>query len=606
MRRQFRQRLRLLGAKLGLERDWYLILVAAIIGLVMGNVAIAFIWPLHWIEDNATRLSRQQLLWLIPTLPIAGALITGVLVHWIRGIGTGPGVAAVMYNIHRRQSKLPLKLGVRKWLASTATIGSGGSAGAEGPIVTIGAVIGSNVAQLLRVNPQNTATLLGCGAAGGLAAVFNAPIAGIFFVMEILLRDFSLRTFTPIVIAAVIASAWARGFLGDGAIFSISENFREMMETSADLTLLQMPNFVLLGALSGIAAAVFTRVFFYTEKLFAGIRAHAILKPAIGGAILGLLGLGSFLLIPGQDHSMPWFFGNGYPVIRDLLDPGWYMNGDGELNATRALLVALVTLGVLKALATCLTLSSGGAGGMFAPSLLIGATIGGTMGTVVNSFDFLPAASPAVYALVGMAAMVASTTHAPLTAILIVYEITQSYEIILPLMLTAVISTIVSRLMYRESVYTVKLSAQGVRLGAMSDLTILRRLLVRNVPLMPAITVNTDDSAQRLLDLSERHAVTDFVVTDDHGTYIGLVTHTDLQSALVFREAIPLLQVHELQRSDLPTVSSDDPLDLVLDKFAKLDVQSLPVLDDNDSGRVIGLITRSRLMTVYQHELSRD
>ncbi|MCA9296304.1 MAG: chloride channel protein, partial [Phycisphaerales bacterium] len=601
------QWLRRLGAKLGLERDWYLILVAAVIGLVMGNVAIAFISPLHWLEERATEIPAEWLIVLIPTVPILGALISGMLLNFVRltdGSVGGPGVATVLYSIHRRQAQLPIRLGVRKWLASTATIGLGGSAGAEGPIVTIGSVIGSNVARLMRVNPQNTATLLGCGAAGGLAAVFNAPIAGIFFVMELLLRDFSLRTFTPIVIAAVIASAWARAYLGGDAIFSLSPDFRELIATSPELTLPQLPNFILLGVITGLAAAAFIFAFHITRSFFGKMRLHPVFKPAVGAVALGVLGLGFYLLTTKQ--AVPAFYGNGYSVIRDLLDPAWYHSEDGVLRSWHSLFGLLVALGVLKAIATCLTLGSGGAGGMFAPSLFMGAAIGGALGTIVNHVELLPAANPAVYAIVGMAAMVASTTHAPLTAILIVYEVTQSYEIILPLMLTAVIALIVGRLVFRDSVYMIELRTHGIRLGAMSDLTILRRLLVQNVPLVPALTVHSDDSAQRLLDLSERHAVTDFVVTNERNQYVGLVTHTDLQAALVFREAIPLLQVNELQRGDLPTVSPDESLDVVLDKFAKFDVQSLAVLEDGGDGKILGLITRSRLMNIYQHELSRE
>ncbi|MEE8155014.1 MAG: chloride channel protein, partial [Phycisphaerales bacterium] len=255
--------------------------------------------------------------------------------------------------------------------------------------------------------------------------------------------------------------------------------------------------------------------------------------------------------------------------------------------------------------ATCLTIGSGGSGGVFAPSLLLGAGVGGAFGTLVQTLWF-PEASPAHYALVGMAAVVAATTHAPLTAILIVYEITGSYQIILPLMLAAVISTIVSQLNSRQSIYTLKLARRGVHIGGLSDLTILRRLSVEDVPLVHPVLVHPDESAQRLLDLSEQQAVNDFVVVDENDRYAGLVTAADLKEALLYREAIPLLQVNELQRSDLPTVASDDTLDLVLDKFSKYDVQSLAVLDEAKDGAVLGLITRDRLMREYQRALSKD
>ena len=266
----------------------------------------------------------------------------------------------------------------------------------------------------------------------------------------------------------------------------------------------------------------------------------------------------------------------------------------------------LMLLVVLKPIATCLTIGSGGSGGFFAPSLLLGAAIGGAFGTVVEGLGWAPSANPAHYAVVGMAAMVAIVLHAPLTAILIVYEITQSYEIILPLMFTAIIATIMGRLISPESMYTTQLARLGVRIGVMSDLTILRRLSVDDVVLVPPVLVHPGDSAQHLLDLIEERSVTDFVVIDDRGHYVGLVTGADLREILVYREAIPLLQVHELQRSNLPTVSPHDTLDIVLDKFSRHDVHSLAVLDDTGKDDVRGLITRSNLMQRYQHALSRD
>ncbi len=595
------QRLRRFIAKLGFERDWYLVLVAALIGVVMSGVAIAFIMPLRALENLGDRIDAGPLLYLlVPLVPVVGALLAGLLIHLMPTEMRGPGVSTVMYAVYRKKSRLPARLGVRKWLASTLTIGSGGSAGAEGPIVTIGSVLGSWVARRLRTNPQHTATMLGCGAAAGLASVFNAPIAGIFFVLEILLRDFSLRTFTPIVIASVISSACTRSVLGSNdALFALADDF-----SINTFNALEIPHYLILGLLCGAVAVMFIRGLYLSADGFARLKIHPALKPAAGALVLGLIGL-AYLVVY---KSVPGFYGNGYPMIKEVIRPGYFYLDDANevLKPALTLLTGLVALAFLKGVATSLTIGSGGAGGMFAPSMLIGASVGGTFGYLVNALGWFPSATPAHYAVVGMAAMVAATTHAPLTAILIVYEITQSYEIILPLMFTAVISTVVGRLLYRESIYTVRLTHLGVRIGAMSDLTILRRLSVSDVQLVPPVTVNTDESAQRLLDLSEQFAVSDFVVMDDRKHYVGLVTSADLKEALIFREAIPLLQVNELQRSDLPTVTPDETLDLVLDKFSRHDVQSLAVLDESGDGSVLGLITRSRLMHRYQSALSKD
>ncbi len=565
----------------------------------MSAASIGFILPLHWLEELSSQFSAGTLLWLVPVAPVIGGLLAGVVMHLLRSDAGGSGVTSVMYAVHRKKSVMRLRHGVRKWIASTLTIGSGGSAGAEGPIVTIGSVIGSNFAKLLRVNPQSTATLLGCGAAAGIASVFNAPFAGIFFVMEILLRDFSLRTFTPIVIAAVISAVATQAILGTGAIFPTPDDFHIQAFRA-----LEIPNYLVLGVMCGLAAAIFIRMLDFSDGRFQRLNVHPIIRPAIGGAILGLIGL-AFLLFMGNEYTVPPFYGNGYPVIERLLDPSYYY-ADGELRMAGTFLLLILTLGLIKAVATCITLGSGGAGGLFAPSLLMGASFGGAFGLMVNSLGWFPAASPAHYALVGMAAMVAATTHAPLTAILMVYEITRSYEIILPLMFAAVISTIVARLAFRDSVYTLTLTRMGVRVGSLSDLTLLRRLTVRDVKLMPAVTINQDESAQRLLELSEQHSVTDFVVVDDDNAYTGLVTSDDLREALVYREAIPLLQVNELTRNDLPAINRDDTLDVVLDLFSRHDTQSLPVADEYNSTTMVGVMTRSALLARYQTALSRD
>tara|TARA_B100000959_G_scaffold283815_1_gene353654 strand:+ start:2324 stop:4141 length:1818 start_codon:yes stop_codon:yes gene_type:complete len=594
--------LRRIGIRLGFDRDWYLYLVAALIGLFMGIAAVLFIWPLRQSEFFADQLhDSPHLFWLILFGPSIGGLITGILIAFLKHEGVGPGVTSVIYAVQRKKGQLSLKIGVRKWLASTATIASGGSAGAEGPIVTIGAVVGSNLSRLLGTGSQHTGTLLGCGAAAGLASVFNAPIAGIFFVMELLLRDFSLRTFTPIVIAAVVSSATTQGLLGDTALFEVGDNF---FHEGLHFSITQIPVYLVLGLTCGLLGVLFVKTLDYTERAFVATKIPLIVRPFIGAIILGVIGITAYWLSNAQD--IPNFYGNGYPNIKHLLDPATYFSNaeTGDLHTAMPFISGLILLALVKLVATSVTVGSGGAGGLFAPSLLIGASCGGCIGYVVHSFGWFPDTSPAYFALVGMAALVAATTHAPLTAILIVYEVTQSYEVILPLMFAAVVGTIVSRFVSRDSVYTFKLSRLGVRLGAMSDLTILRRLTTQDVQLKTATVVYESDSAQKLLTLMEHTGTSDFVVTDSSGHYAGMVVSDDFREALVYRESIPLLQVSELTRHDLPTISLEETLDVILDKFSRSDVQSLVVLDESDS--ITGVITRTRLMARYQKALDAD
>jgi len=602
MKRFMASNLRRMGIRFGFERDWYLYLVAALIGLFMGFAAVLFIWPLRQSEFIGEQLQgSSNLFWLILLGPSVGGLITGVLIAWLKHEGVGPGVTAVIYAVQRKKGRLSLKIGLRKWLASTATIALGGSAGAEGPIVTIGAVVGSNLSKVLGTGTQHTGTLLGCGAAAGLASVFNAPIAGIFFVMELILRDFSLKTFTPIVIAAVVSSATTQGLLGDAAIFDVGDNF---FHEGLQFSITQIPVYLVLGLVCGLLGAIFIKTLDYTERAFVATKLPIMARPFVGAIVLGIIGITAYTLSGSQ--ALPEFYGNGYPVINTLLDPTTYFANTetGELQNAMPFLSGLILLALVKLVATCVTVGSGGAGGLFAPSLLIGAASGGCIGFAVHYFGWFPETSPAYFALVGMAAMVAATTHAPLTAILIVYEVTQSYEVILPLMFAAVVGTIVARLVSKDSVYTFKLSRLGVRMGAMSDLTILRRLTSQDVPLKEAIPVLESDSAQKLLELMEKTGASDFVVTDVGGHYAGMVVSDDFREALVYRESIPLLQVSELRRCDLPTVSPEETLDIVLDKFSRSDVQSLVVVDDSD--QITGLITRSSLMARYQKALDAD
>jgi CIC family chloride channel protein len=608
MASDYLHRLRKLGTRLGLDRDWYLIVMATLIGLVMGVAVVGFMWPITHAERLLEHMGASKtswMVWLALCLPIGGALITGILL-WLLPIRLrGHGVSICMYSVSRENARLPIRLGIRQWLASTATISSGGSAGPEGPIVTIGATFGSAVGRLLRSDPQNTATLLGCGAAAGLASVFNAPMAGIFFVLEVILRDFSLRTFTPIVVAAVMSAATTQMVLGtDQPLFGVGPDI--FGPTSEKFTILQTPEFMVLGIVCGIVAVLFGTSLRWVERIFQDLRSPKMLKPMLGATIMVALGVTWYLLEPfaklnTQSESLPSFYGNGYMLIKSLMKPEFYDLGQNEATT----MVTGAMLLMLFVVATCLTLGSGGAGGLFAPALVVGAVTGSFLGVILESLGLISGTNPAQFALVGMAAVVAATTHAPLTGIVLVYEVTRNYSLMLPLMLTAVIATIVARILTRESIYAADLKAMGVSIGRMSDLTLLRRMSVRNVPMIPPVIVHENESGQRLLELSERFSVNDFVVVDDEDRYLGLVTGSDLNQALVYREAIPLLQVGELERKDLPTVHQNDTLDVVLDKFSANDVQSLAVIVP-ETKVVLGLITRARLMREYQRELEKD
>lgn len=588
-----------------LDRDWALMLVAALLGTLMGVAALAFIGPIQWLEtqlEHAAEGRARLGLLLVLGAPILGAALTTLVFLLFPIAARGHGVTWVLYAVSRERSRLPMRLSVRQWLGSTCTIASGGSAGPEGPIVTIGATIGSVFARLLGASPSQVTTLLGCGAAAGLAAVFNAPLAGIFFVLEVLLRDFSLRTFTPIVIASVMGTATAQTLLDSRQpIFGIGPGF--FAGAPPTFTIAQVPSFVFLGAAAGLVAVIFARSMRFTERLFEHCPGPRWIRPIIGAVLLGMLGL-TYLLIGSSDGATPPFFGNGYALVRDLLDPAWYARSDRVGGSLVALAFILGAWTLLKIVATSFTLGSGGAGGLFGPSLVIGATIGGAFGAFADGIGIIPGAHPASFALVGMGCTVAASTHAPLTGVLLVYELTQSPRIMLPLMLAAVVATLVSRLLEGDSIYMAELRALGVRLGPSPEAAVLRRLLVSDLALDRAAIVSPDDNGERLLELAEAQHADELVMVDADGRYLGMITAGDLRAALVYREALPLLHADEVARRDIAPLTADQTLEMALDRFSRTEVQSLPVVEPI-SGRVTGMVARARMMHRYQSELER-
>ena len=612
--------LKRLFARLHLPAEWYLIALGAVIGGLTALGAVGFAKALHWTEDWVQHQQNAWTLWALPLLPMAGALLTGILVHRFAREASGHGVPQVIESLSTKGGRIPAKVGIVKIVASICTVGSGGSAGAEGPIVQIGSMFGSVFGRVVRVGREHMGTLVGCGAAAGIASVFNAPIAGTFFVLEILLRDFSLKTFSPIVVASVFSTAITQVLLGQNtAIFAV-----ELPEYA--FRVVEFPAFIALGFVCAAVSVGFTVILHKGEDYYEKLKLHPIIKPVTGALLLGVMGIGFVLLarVAGSESNAPPFFGNGYALIRQLLTPtqypGFEAYGDdaavtgmvletGDTGVPLVLWLVLI-LGLCKAFGTVFTLASGGSGGVFAPSLFLGACAGGALGMTLDTFGLLPeGASPASYALVGMAAVVAGTTFAPLTALLLIFELIREPLVLMPAMLSTIVATITARVWMRESIYTMKLRQAGVLLSAGRDLTVMRRVAAASCEMgrLPPEPIHASDPMSKLISLHATHRVPDFVVTDpQNGAYIGMVTGTDIRAALIDREAIPLLLVAELMRTDLPTVRRDETLDTVLDKFAVHDVASLCVVSPIDESLPMGVITRREVLARYRRALEES
>ncbi len=583
--------------------DWWMVGLGAAIGALTGVAAVGFATVLHALEHLVQR-SQSEHLWAVVVWPVLGMGLTGVLVKLFASEARGHGVPQVMKALIKNNGVIRWPIGATKVVASILTVGTGGSAGTEGPIVQIGATAGSVIGQVLKIGRENMSTLVGCGAAAGIASIFNAPIAGVFFVIEILLKDFSVKAISPILVASVFSAATTQAILGENeALFANPDQL-----FGYSFSVVELPSYVVLGLICGGVAVLFNKLLHWGEDAYAAWNIPVLLKPITGALGLGLLGVAFVVAIqalePGAS-GVPAFYGGGYGPITTLLTPSAYLGG--ELLASSVGLLAWLV--ALKMVATTLTLASGGSGGVFAPSLFLGATTGAAFGLLLEWLGLLPeGGSPAAYALVGMAAVVAGSTHGTLTAILILFELTRDVYVLLPIMLAATVATIFASVIERDSIYTFKLRRAGVLLGAARDIVLLRRIPVTSVPIepLPEEAVFPSDPLAKLITLHAHHNVPDFAVTDAEGVYLGMVTGRDLRTALIDREAIPLLLVAELLRTDLPTLTPDESLDTVVDKMAETDISSLCLVTGGSTPRPIGLITRTRVMARYREALEES
>lgn len=567
--------------------SWLPLALAAALGTAIGVAALGFILPiraaLNWLSGP---IPGHLGLWVL-AMPIAGAILAGVVARLMPTNFRGHGVSRVLLAVHRDQGQMRIGIGIRQWLRATFTIASGGSAGPEGPIVTIGASIGAALAAWLGAGTQLRTTLLGCGAAAGLAAVFNAPLAGVFFVLEVILRDFTLRTFAPIVVASVMGATTAQAILGSNEpLFGIApEAFAGEI-----ISLGHLPWMCAVAILIGLAAGWFGRFCDWSQTQFERIRTSPLLVPVIGAGLLVLMGL-AWAASRG-DRGLPPFYGDGYPQVVALLE-------QPPVGSTLAALGLLLLAFVVKSVATVCTVSSGGAGGMFAPTLLLGAILGAACGVALQSVGI--AVSPMHTAAIGMGAFVAGTAMAPLTGALLVYEVTGLDSIMLPSVAAAAIAVTAAKLVNRESIYEGELRHYGIRLGVVSDSVLLRRQTIRDIGHTPAVAVRLNAPAMELKSLAATSETADIIAIDEANRPAGVVAAADLRSALLNQSALAIMHVHDLARPELPTLRPTDTLAEALERFSTADLDTLPVVGAD--GELLGVLTRTRMLLAYHRLL---
>jgi CIC family chloride channel protein len=554
---------------------------AVAIGLVgsLGVVAfyrcidLAFTVFYRW---TGTMLGRGVLALYRPLITAAGLAAAWAIVRSLGGREGGESVAAVQLAVARRQGEIPARPALFRTLAAAVTLGAGGSAGSEGPVAVLGATVGSLLGRAFRFDPERVKVLVGAGAAAGISASFNAPLAGAFFALEEVQGSFGVAAFPPVVVASVLAAVVSRAFLGNHPAFPIPAQYGFTLRREVVLF------YPVLGVLAGLVSVLYVRTFFGVEALAKRLRLRPWMLPVLGGLVVGLLVWTSQGVLVGYGHLS---------VRLEVF---------GRMAWTT---LALLALG--KIVATSLTLGSGGSGGVFTPSLFIGAATGGAYGVLMTQLFPRLGLHPEAYALVGMGAVVGAATQAPITAILIVFEMTNDYAIVLPLMMATVIATVVARHVEPDSLYSGWLRRRGEHLEHGADRDVLAGVRVDDVYDRAAPWIPADATIEHLVEQLGRADRTEYPVVEEDGTLLGIVTVAELARAA--REAPALGAV--LLAADLAgPAECVTPADTLLEAMRKMGVRgvgSLPVIDA-DTGRLLGTLGRAEVLAAYQGVVARE
>lgn len=557
--------------------------MAFIVGIGSGFGAVAFrklIDLFTWLFFHAIGPYLQHALGggrlYLLLLPALGALVFSPLIKFFAPEARGHGVPEVMDAVALHGGRMRPAIVVVKAVASALNIGSGGSVGREGPIVQIGAALGSSIGQYLEMPEARVKNLVAAGAAGGIAATFNAPFAGVFFALEVIMGEFNVRNFATLGIAAVTADVIGQAFFGIHASIAAP--------AYVPRSPLELPLFVILGCIAGLVGILFMRVLYQTEDIFDDIHVPIpfLTKPVIGGLILGAIAI----IVPRGHNDVPSaIMAVGYPTMT------------AALYSHLGLTLMLVFLAA-KLIAVSITIGSGGSGGVFSPSLYLGAMLGGSFGDVLHRLlPHLVPADPLGFILVGMASVFAASAQAPITSITILFEMTNDYQVVLPLMLGVATATLVGRALSRETIYTLKLFRRGVRLHGQVAQDVLSQITVTSVMNTNITTVPITMTIDELIGLMTRQRLLGFPAIDKHGKFVGMVRITDVEESMMERA-----QEHTVGEivQRVPTVYPDETLETALQHFGPTDQRRIPVVSREDPNYLVGVLYAWDVLNAYR------
>lgn len=557
-------------------------LLALAVGALAGLGAVAFkaliafgqqvLWPSG--TDFVDQL-RQAPWWRLLLIPACMGLIAGpVITFWAPEV-RGPGVPEVMEALALRGGSIRHRVTVIKTLITAGLISAGASVGREGPIIQIGSSIGSSITRLLNLSPDARRLAVACGTAAGIGATFQAPMAGTLFAVEVLLYDLEVTSLSNIVIAAVTGTMTARFFTGEAQVFAVPHF---ALQYPAELLL-----YFGMGIAAGLLSLVLMKAVFGLPGLYRKAALPDWLAPAVGGLLIGIIALFN-----------PWALGVGYEGI----------------NLALAGKVSLAFAGMLlavKILATGLCIGSGMSGGIFAPSLVLGAMLGSLAGLGGQALWPEADLTPAYYALVGMGAMVSGTTLAPITAILTIFELTNTYAVILPLMVSCIASVMVVRLLHGYSIYETKMLQKGINIVKGREVNILRGLRIGDHMSGDLQILRHDTHCQEILTLMEKSSFPHFIVLDDEDRLIGVLTLRDFRRIFAHQELCkPETVAKSLMVDEVITVGEEDNLEKAFQIFTKHNFSFLPVMSAESPGKVVGQLKKTDLLAAHEQHIFKE
>lgn len=565
----------------------YLILVSILVGLMAGLTAVLLKGSVHGAQEFLySWVPEEKRVFALFLYPIIGIALSVLFTRYFLDGNLSRGLGPVIYNIARQSSIVPRSKLYSQVVTSFLTVSFGGSAGLEAPISVTGAAQGSNLARLLRVGPRERRLLVGCGAAAGVAAIFNSPIAGVLFAVEVVLGELSAPFFIPLLISAATATVVSKALFAGQPFVLITTSW------PVDA----VPFYVMLGLCTAMLSVYMIRVYFASEKFFERWPG-AFRRVMLGGLALGIL---VFLFPP--------LYGEGYNIVQSLLAGKGQELINGSIFAVYRdenvwILLAVATASMLlKVFATTITVGAGGNGGMFGSSLFAGALLGFIFARLIN-ISGLTTVPEVHFIVLGMAGVLAGVVHAPLTAIFLIAEITGGYALFVPLMLVTSSSYVITRYFEPYSVYTRKLVQRGVYMHKDRDRGLLAQMDVPHLTQTDFVAVHPDDTLGDLVQTFRHASRNIFPVTDRDGQLVGVVTLDTVRDALFDDEHYTTTRVRDLMTEPPATVNTDDSLLDTLRCMEQLNVPALPVVDH---GHYVGFLLKSTILAGYRKQLLKE